>query len=57
METLWCMKKNDIRNLMKIPIALTPCLKAKCDTWRGGLCHHINTTGKLDRPQEPGRLD
>jgi hypothetical protein len=33
METLWCMKKNDIRELIyhrDIPIALTPCLKAEC---------------------------
>ena len=35
------MKKNDIRNLMQIPIALTPCLKAECDQWSGGECIQI----------------
>jgi hypothetical protein len=51
METLWCMKKNDIRNLMKIPIALTPCLKAECDQWMEGECIQIRKAGKPDKPQ------
>ena len=51
METYWCMKKNDIRNLMKIPIALTPCLKDECDRWKGGECSMIRKAGKTDRPQ------
>jgi hypothetical protein len=45
------MKKNDIRILMKIPIALTPCLKAECDQWRGGECIQIRKAGKPDKPQ------
>ena len=51
METLWCMRKNDIRNLMQIPIALTPCLKAECDLWRGGECIRIRKAGKPNKPQ------
>ena len=51
MESLWCMKKNDIRELMQIPIALTPCLKAECEQWRGGECIQIRKAGKVDKPQ------
>jgi len=51
MDTYWGMKKNDIRNLMSIPIALTPCLKAECDQWRGGECIQIRKAGKPDEPQ------
>jgi len=51
METYWCMKKNDIRELMKIPIALTPCLKAKCEQWRDDECIQIRKAGKPDTPQ------
>jgi hypothetical protein len=51
MESYWCMKKNDIRNLMKIPIALTPCLKAECEQWRDGECIRIRKAGKPERPQ------
>ena len=51
METYWCMKKNDIRNLMKIPLAHSPCLKAACDQWRDGECIHIRKAGKPERPQ------
>ena len=35
----------------KIPIALTPCLKAECDQWRGGECIQIRKAGKPDKPQ------
>jgi hypothetical protein len=48
------MKKNDIRELIyhrDIPIALTPCLKAECDMWRGGECIQIRKAGKPDKPQ------
>jgi len=45
------MKKNDIRELMKIPIALTPCLKDGCDMWRGGECIQIRKSGKPYKPQ------
>jgi hypothetical protein len=45
------MKKNDIRNLMNIPIALTPCRKSDCDRWRGGECIQIRKAGKPDKPQ------
>jgi hypothetical protein len=57
METLWCMKKNDIRILMNIPIALTPCLKAECDMWREGECIHIRRAGKPERPQVRSKQD
>jgi hypothetical protein len=51
MESLWCTEKNDIRNLMKIPIALKPCRKSECDQWRDGWCIHIRKAGKPDKPQ------
>ena len=51
METYWCTIKNDIRNLMNTPIALTPCLKSDCEKWRGGDCIQIRKTGKPDKPQ------
>jgi hypothetical protein len=51
MKTYWCMEKNDIRNLMQIPISLTPCLKAACDKWRGEECIQIRKVGKPDKPQ------
>jgi hypothetical protein len=60
METLWCMKKNDIRELIyhrDIPIALTPCLKAGCDMWRGGECIQIRKAGKPDKPRVWSRQD
>jgi len=57
METYWCMKKNDIRKLMQIPIALTPCLKAECDQWRGGECIQIRKAGKPEKPQIWSRQD
>ena len=51
METLWCSVKNDIRELgfgRYAPIALTPCLKEKCDLWKAGRweCIHIRKAGK-----------
>lgn len=57
MESSWCMKKNDIRNVMKIPVVLTSCLKADCDQWRGGECIHIRKAGKPGRPQVFSRQD
>jgi hypothetical protein len=54
METYWCTIKNDIRELgkgNKIPIALTPCLRSRCEEWRNGECIHIRTAGKPDRLQ------
>ena len=51
METLWCMEKNDIRKLMQIPIALTPCRKSECDRWRSGECIQIRKAGKPEKPQ------
>jgi hypothetical protein len=49
------MKKNSITNWVRygadLPIALTPCLKDKCDLWRGGECSQISKAGKPDRPQ------
>ena len=42
-------QKNSIIDMMngkKIPIALTPCLKAKCNRWRNGGCIHIRKVGK-----------
>jgi hypothetical protein len=55
MESYWCEKKISIIYWINegesFNQALAPCLKDKCNKWRGGLCLHINTTGKLDRPQ------
>jgi hypothetical protein len=51
METYWCTEKNDIRNLMKIPKALSSCLKSECDRWRDGECSHIRKADKSDKPQ------
>jgi hypothetical protein len=45
------MKKNDIRELMQIPIALTPCLKAECEQWGDGECIQIRKAGNVDKPQ------
>jgi hypothetical protein len=53
METYWCEKKNSIMDLMNgkdIPIALTPCLKAECEQWRGGECIQIRKAGKPEKP-------
>ena len=47
-ESYWCTEKNDIRDLIngiKIPIALTQCLKSECDMWRVGECIHIRKVG------------
>jgi hypothetical protein len=62
MESYWCEKKNDIRNLKNIPIALTPCLKDKCELWGDGYewgssggCIHIHITGEPDRQQLFGK--
>ena len=60
MESYWCMKKNDIRELMyhrDIPIALTPCLKTECVVWRAGECIHIRKVEKPDKPQVWSRSD
>ena len=51
METLGCTEKNDIRNLMNIPIALTPCHKAECERWRGGECIQIRKAGNPTSPR------
>jgi hypothetical protein len=54
METYWCEKKNSIMDLMNgkdIPIALTPCLKAGCEQWKGGECIQIRKAGKPEKPQ------
>ena len=56
MEFYWCTEKNDIRNLMKIPIALTPCLKADCDRYRDGECIHIRKAGKSAYSRLVGEL-
>lgn len=52
MESYWCLKKNTMPVLMKDPHnynpALTPCLKAKCDTWDEGKCFHIRKAGKKE---------
>jgi hypothetical protein len=39
------MKKNDIRNLMKIPVELSPFLKDKCDQWDDEECFQIRKAG------------
>jgi hypothetical protein len=57
MEPYWCTEKNDIRNLMKIPIALTPCRKSECNRWRGGECIQIRKAGKPEKPQVFSRQD
>jgi len=49
METYWCTQKNSIIDMMngkKIPLALTPCLKAECDQWMEGECIHIRKVVK-----------
>jgi hypothetical protein len=49
METYWCTLKNSIIDMMngkKIPLALTPCLKAECEQWRDGECIHIHEVGR-----------
>jgi len=57
MEPYWCTEKNDIRNLMKIPRALSPCLKTECNLWRDGKCGHIDIRGYPDRPQVFSKQD
>jgi hypothetical protein len=44
------MEKNDIRKLMQIPIALTPCRRSDCDRWRVGSASRY---GKQGNPISP----
>ena len=54
METYWCSQKNSDVNLNDGTIsdlALTPCLKAECEQWRGRECIQICKAGKPDKPR------
>jgi hypothetical protein len=50
MESYWSCKKNSITNWVlygaDLPLALTPCLKDKCELWRDGECIQIGKVVK-----------
>jgi hypothetical protein len=50
MESLWCIKKNSIFEMMKDPgnynTALIPCIGPECDEWDDGKCFNIHRAGK-----------
>jgi hypothetical protein len=50
MESLWCMEKNKIQNLMDNPgknnWALVPCKGPACEKWENGECFYIRRAGR-----------